>query len=133
VETLLLGLRRFRGRHSDKNIAKIVVSVINLYKIADKISCFVLDNVILNNICVEEILRQLNIDNLVEYRRLRCLGHIINFGAKAFLFGQNLDVFVKEVIVADNINDELKALKIWRVKNSINKFYNVVVYIRRTP
>jgi hypothetical protein len=133
VETLLLGLRRLRGRHSGENIAEAVVSVVNSYKIADKIGCFVLDNATSNDTCVEEILRQLNIDDSVEHRRLRCLGHIINLGAKAFLFGQNPDAFVKEVIAADDIDDELKALKIWRAKGPIGKLHNVVVYIRRTP
>ncbi len=112
VETLFLDLRRLRGRYNDENIAEAVVSVVNLYKIADKIGCFVLDNATLNDICVEEILRQLNIDNSVEYRRLRYLGHIINLGAKVFLFSQNLDAFVKEIIAAENINDKLKAVKI---------------------
>jgi len=68
----------------------------------------------------------------VEHRRLRCLGYIINLDAKAFLFGQNLDIFIKEVIAADKINDELKTLKIWRAKGPIDKLHNIVVYIRRT-
>jgi hypothetical protein len=133
METFLLGLRRLRGRHSGENIAEAVVSVVNSYKIADKIGCFVLDNATLNDTCVKKILHRLNIDDSVEYRRLRYLGHIINLGAKTFLFGQNPDAFVKEVIVADDIDDELKALKIWKAKGPIGKLHNVVVYIRRTP
>ena len=64
---------------------------------SDQIGWFVLDNASSNDTCVAEILKGLDIDDTVEHRRLRCLGHIINLAAKSFLFGADSDIFEKEV------------------------------------
>ena len=107
VETILLGLRRLWGDHSGENMAEAVLEVIRDYGLTgDKIGWFVLDNATSNDTYVAEILHALGIKDTVERRRLRCLGHIINLAAKAFLFGPNPSQFEKEV---DGAEEEKKA------------------------
>ena len=100
VETVLLGLRRLRGPHSGENIAEAVIDVIRKYEITDRIGYFVLDNASSNDTCVAEILKSLDINDLSERCRLRCLGYIINFNAKVFLFGADPDAFKREIKTA---------------------------------
>jgi hypothetical protein len=72
-------------------MAETVMNAIDEYKIAENKKYMRLDNPSLNNTYIEEILKQLDIDNTKEQRRLRYLGHIINLTAKPFLFGVNAD------------------------------------------
>jgi hAT family C-terminal dimerisation region len=133
VETILLGLRRLRGKHSGENIAEAVVNVVRKYGLTgDQIGWLVLDNASSNDTCVAEILKALNIDDTVEHRRLRCLGHVINLAAKSFLFGANSDVFEKEIDMAQ-LEDEQVERDIWRKRGPVGKLHNVVKYIRNTP
>jgi hypothetical protein len=87
-------------------VAEAVMSVIDKYEIAENIKYMVLDNVSSNDTCMEEILRQLGINDIKEQRRLRYLGYIINFAAKAFLFGLNADAFEREMINSEKIEFE---------------------------
>lgn len=130
--TTLLGLRRLLGAHSGVNMAEQVVKVIQDYEVTDKVGYFVLDNATNNNTCLEEVFDQLGLKVPVEHRRLRCLGHVINLTAQAFLFGVNAEAFTSEVdsdIVRAN---EAEELKVWRKKRPIGKLHNIVTFIRRT-
>lgn len=86
---LLLGLRRVRGSHSGENIAKEVLYVLREYEIGNRFGYFILDNAPSNDNAVRAILQEFNISSEYKQRRLRCLGHIINLVAQAFLFGQD--------------------------------------------
>jgi hypothetical protein len=131
VETTLLGLHRLRGPHSGENIAEAVLEVIRKYELTgDMIGWFVLDNARSNDTCVAEILKALGIDDTVERRRLRCLGHIINLAAKAFLFGPDPNDVEKEI---KKTEDRDKKQELWRKRGPIGKLHNVVTYIRSTP
>src|SRR5205809_5631160 len=114
-------------------MAEAVVAVIQEYKITENIGYIILDNASSNDTCVSEILRQLSIDDTKECRRLRCLGHIINLAAKAFLFGINADAFKREIANDEEIDieneDEYEReqearLKRWRAKGPIGKLHN---------
>jgi hypothetical protein len=134
VETVLLGLRRLHGPHSGENIAEAVLKVVHKYGLTgNQIGWFVLDNATSNDTCVAEILKALNIDDTVEHRRLRCLGHIINLGAKACLFGPDPNDFEKGIEVTQQFEEEKKEQEIWRKQGPIGKLHNVVTYIRKTP
>ena len=66
-------------------------------------------------------------------RRVRYLGHIINLAAKAFLFGKEADAF-KEESQSKKQLDKLEAVReLWRKKGPLGKFYNTVLFIRKTP
>ena len=133
VETTLLGLRRLRGKHSGKNIAEAVVDVVRTYGLtSDQIGWFVLDNATSNDTCVAQILTTLDIDDEVEHRRLRCLGHIINLAAKSFFFGANSDIFEKEIDRAQ-LEEEQVERDLWRKRGPVGKLHNVVQYIRDSP
>ena len=70
--------------------------------------------------------------------RSRCLGHIINLAAKAFIFGKNVAAF--EAVV-DAVNDatpqDSPAMRAtqneWRKRGALGKLHNVVVFIRVSP
>lgn len=66
-------------------------------------------------------------------RRLRCLGHVINLAAKAFLYGIETDAFEKDLESAREGSDLQKELNIWRKRGPVGKLHNVVVFICRTP
>jgi len=66
-------------------------------------------------------------------RRLRCLGHVINLAAKAFLYGKDFDAFEKDVENVRENSELLKELDIWRKRGPVGKLHNVVVFICRSP
>jgi len=107
----LLGLRRLKGPHSGENIAEAIIAVVKTYKIIDKIGYFVLDNAGSNNTYISAIIKQLNIKDTKEHRRLRCLGHVLNLLVKAMLFGENPEVFEKDITTAAILGDEKAALR----------------------
>jgi len=72
-------------------------------------------------------------DNEKTARRLRCLGHVINLAAKAFLYGTDTDAFEKELGNAKEVSDLNKELNIWRKRGPVGKLHNVVMFICRTP
>src|ERR1700722_4407404 len=74
----------------------------------------------------------LDIDDEVEHRRLRCLGHIINLAAKSFFFSANSDIFEKEIDRAQ-LEEEQVERNLWRKRGPVGKLHNVVQYIRDSP
>jgi hypothetical protein len=93
----LLSLRRILGAHSGENMAQLVTTIIReTYKLTDRISYFILDNISSNNIYVREILTKLRPNLTKENRRLRYFGYIINLAAKAFVFGKDPEAFEAE-------------------------------------
>jgi hypothetical protein len=80
-------------------------------EILPKLGYFIANNDGRNDTCIRAILRKHrpNIKDL-NSRRVRCLGHIINLAAKAFLFGKNTDAF-KDSINTAYKNGHLKALR----------------------
>ena len=94
---------------------------------------FVCDNVESNDVAVRFVLAELCPSVTASKRRSRCLGHIINLAAKAFLFGNDVEAFEA---VADTDNFALesvaaqKAQDEWRKKGPVGKVHNIVIYIR---
>jgi hypothetical protein len=102
LQSVLLGLRRLKEAHGGEQIAEHLVSVIKQYGFASRLGVFVGDNVDSNDVAWKETLRQ-----LAPYRdpvssRSRCLGHIVNLAAKAFIFGKSVSAF--EAVV-DSVNE----------------------------
>jgi len=54
VQTRLTALRDLHDFYNDENVANLVVKIINEYEFADRLVYFTLDNVSLNDICVNE-------------------------------------------------------------------------------
>jgi hypothetical protein len=63
--------------------------------------------------------------NEYNYRRLRCLGHIINLVARAFLFGNEAKAF------ESGDYEELEvAYKLWKRTGPIGQIHYISVFIR---
>ena len=131
--TVLLGLRRLRGPHSGENMAQLIIEIIMEYDVVDKIGYFVLDNASSNDTCVRVVLQRLRPDLNPIHRRLRCLGHVLNLGAKTFLFGQETEAFEAEITLQQALEDDIKELQLWRKRGAVEKLHNIVTFIRRTP
>ena len=93
ARSYLISLRRIKGAHSDKNIAEVIISMLGeIDIILLKLGFFIYDNAINNDTCIRTICQQLNIKN-ADSRRVQYLEYIINLAVKAFLFGDDVDVF----------------------------------------
>jgi len=65
--------------------------------------------------------------------RVRCLGHIINLAAKAFLFGRNAESFEVETSNLREITHLEALLVLWRKQGPLGKLHNTLAFIRKTP
>ena len=66
-------------------------------------------------------------------RRLRCLGHVINLAAKAFLYGKEFDAFEKNIDTVKEHSEILKELQLWRKRGPVGKLHNIIIFICRSP
>ena len=66
-------------------------------------------------------------------RRLRCLAHIINLVAKAFLLGPKADDVADELFLAQHQYDFQKLAAIWRKHGPLGRLQNLIRHIRLTP
>ena len=91
-EALLLALCQIKGTHSGQNIAKAVINTLRTYQIS-RLSYFICDNAQSNDTALLNILKLYGLAEEKDRRRLRCLGHIVNLAAQAFLFGKHTEAF----------------------------------------
>jgi hypothetical protein len=136
LQHTLLGLRRFRGRHTGENQAELFWTVAQQFKIEGNIGYFTLDNASNNDTamkCIGAKLQLLGIEFDPVKRRLRCLGHIINLVVKAFLWGDDPETFEREVdSLADQEHYDAELLLWWK-RGPLGKLHNIVVWIGRSP
>jgi hypothetical protein len=134
VRSLLADIRRVKGAHSGENIAEAVIPIIKEMINIKQLDYFVADNATINDTAIRAILAYLLLKlEDPDSRRVRCLDHIINLAAKAFLFGNDADAFEEESETKKKLL-KLKAVReLWRKKGPLRKFYNTVNFIRKTP
>jgi hypothetical protein len=133
-QDVLIGLRRVRGSHSGENIAEAVIPLLQMYEIGPKLGYFVGDNIGSNDTGVRCILQALRPDiRDPDSRRVRCIGHIINLVAKAFLFGQDVESLEGENLTKEQISKLLAVRKDWLTNGPYGKLHNTVNFIRDTP
>ena len=136
AKSLLLGLKEVEGSHSGENIAACCLPVIGDFELEGKIGYFVSDNVGSNDLAVDAFCKELKLKNS-KTRCLRCLGHVINLAAKAFLFGKEEKCFDFEVSELRKMKlaecQALELLVFWRKKGPIRKLHNLINWIRNTP
>lgn len=134
----ILAFERVIGSHAGENQAEYLIKIFKRFDILDAsiLGYFVGDNATSNDTCIRAILPKLypSYSNqerkaLEELYRLRCLGHIINLAAKAFIEGSDFLEFPDERDEAR----ELRLLEEWRKKGPIGKLHNVCHFIRRSP
>ena len=124
LQTSLLGMVHLRGSHSGDTLATEILTVVEDFEIQPNLGYFQSDNASSNDTCITAILSRIQ-PNLVsqprfleekKQRRLRCLGHIVNLVAKAF------------IAEADNTE--------WQEEEKpglIKRLHNIVHYVRRSP
>ena len=98
-----MGLREVISKYSSENIAAVLLNIFKDYKIYSNIRYFMADNIELNNICINIILRALYLGMLVKKRkarRLRCFGYITNLYAQAFIVGVDAEKVCKDLAAA---------------------------------
>jgi hypothetical protein len=136
----LLALKEIEGLHSGERIAEIVGDLIEESAIQANLGVFVGDNASNIDVAVRALVHRFLPDeeNEPHSRRSRCLGHIINLAAKAFLLGNDYEAFIDEIDTAerattrDQANLAAEQAK-WRIKGPIGKFHNIVTFIRASP
>ena len=134
VCSLLAGIRRINGPYSSENIAEAVIPVLLIMGIKDRIGFFIGDNASPNDTAIRAILDKIRPDiKDPDSRRVRCVGHIINLAAKAFLFGKDADAFVEESQTKKQLSRFEAVRELWRKKEPLGKFYNTVNFIQKNP
>jgi len=135
LHSTVLGLQRFRGRHTGENQAKHFWDIVNAYKITNKIGYFTLDNATNNDTALEHIAKHLQDVGIAfnpVQRRLRCFGYVINLVVKAFLWGTNSAAFEAEINSHHKIEQEAEELEAWRQKGPLGKLHNIITWISRS-
>src|ERR1700733_8243300 len=84
---------------------------------------FVLDNALNNDTTLQELGRKIGFDP--KTKRLRCMGHILNLLAEAYVFGQDVTRFQKDYDAAR----PPKRRQMWRQRREVSKLYNLVTHV----
>jgi hypothetical protein len=114
-------------------MAECLFEVAKDYEITDRIGYFTIDNAEANSTCIAAFVEFLDptiTEGKAEERRLRCWGHILNLGAKAFLLGDNAEGFEAEMGALNTLGLQKEELQTWRKKGALGKLHNLVVFIR---
>lgn len=134
VRSLLAGMKRVRGAHTGENIAEAVIPIIKEMVSIDRLGFFMGDNASENGTAIRAIITHLCPNEKdPNSRRVRCLGHIINLAAKAFLFGKDADAFEEESQTKKERARFEAVRELWRKKGPVGKFHNTVSFIRKNP
>jgi hypothetical protein len=97
VRSLLADMKRIRGAYTGENITKAVIPIIEIMISLNQLEFFVKNNAGSNNTAIRAILAHLLPDfKDLDFRRVRCLGYIINLAIKVFLFRKYADAFEEE-------------------------------------
>ena len=132
----LIALRSLDGEHTGENMAALLLKVFREYKIGGRIGFFILDNASSNDTCVDLVLRKLYPEMSARQRRrrrLRCLGHVINLVAQAFLLGKQYQETLDQLELAYRRHDFDSIAKVWRKQGVLGRLHNIIRYIRMTP
>ena len=134
VQNHLIGMRRVSGTHSGENIAEAMIPVLQEMGVVLRLGYFIGDNHDANATCLRAICRRLRPDiKDPDSRRVRCLGHILNLAAKAFLFGKDADAFEDATNSKREKGHIAELRKEWRKKGPVGKFHNSILHIRASP
>ena len=84
---------------------------------------FVLDNTPNNDTTLQELAKTMGFDP--KTKRLRCIGHVLNLIAKAYLFGQDVSDFEK-IFKEQGLSGRRK---MWRDRGELGKLHNLVAHV----
>jgi hypothetical protein len=84
-----------------------VQNVCREYDIESQLGCFILDNASNNDTCIATLGKAYGWNlNEQRQRRLRCLGHIINLVAQAFILGEKKEAFDRALKACEDDREE---------------------------
>jgi hypothetical protein len=136
----LIGFKEVVGVYDRENLAEYIINLLLELEIDHKLGVFVGDNAGNIDTAVDAIVRRLRPNEASNpgARRSRCLGHIINLAAKAFIYGEDVEAWEDRVMITAESDtrlgqDELNLAveqEEWRSRGPIGKFHNIVVFIR---
>jgi hypothetical protein len=132
---VLLALRRLRERHSGTYEASILAEVVQEYDFVDELGVCVADNAGDNDTAVRSLFNNLapEVKDLTG-KRVRCLAHIVNLAAKAFLYKADAEAFEAEARRLEDDDFDTTNLeaaqRIWRKQGPLGKLHNLVVFIK---
>ena len=134
----LLALREVEGSHTGEAMAEIIREIMVQFGIVDKWGVCVADNADNCNTCCRALVRQLRPGEPTKGRRSRCLGHMVNLAAKAFIYGKQFESFIAEAeeVVVLTARDQAAAareMSHWRERGPFGKLHNVIKHIRVSP
>lgn len=136
VQSRLLALRRVWGSHSGDNQAATIYDILGEYGIRDRTGAGVCDNASSNDTCLASLYRQLYpamAEEDIRNHRTRCFGHILNLAARAFLWGEDPDLFEREAFTEAAFQVEERELRLWRKRGAVGKLHNIVRFVRASP
>jgi hypothetical protein len=139
LQTRLLGMPLIEGVQSGENLAPLVVKTIQDYGFNKEFRFVTGDNLRVNDVCLQRVYALLRVDHgvpaqdLARTFRVRCLGHILNLGAEAFLEGKSKGLFDQEEHESDEFTEVQGRLGEWRKRGPLGKLHNVVTWIRGSP
>jgi hypothetical protein len=134
VRNLLVGMKRVRGAKTGENIAEAIIPIIEGMVSGARLGFFIGDNASKNRTVIRAVLAYLRSDlEDPDFRRVRCLGYIINLTAKVFLFGKDVDAFEEDSRTKKELSKFEAVRELWRKKGLVGKFHNTVCFIRKTP
>lgn len=84
----------------------ILVNILDGYRISKKVGYVTSDNIHRNGTAmrrIKQLLRQKGIRFNAEWRRVRCIGHVLNLVARTLLFGHDVDAIEARTQVLQNI------------------------------
>lgn len=92
----LLATRQIEGSHTGEGIAEVIAAVVKEFEILpNKLGVYVADNASNCDRACKELVYRLHEGKEDEgSRRSRCLGHIINLAAQAFIYGEKNEAFI---------------------------------------
>lgn len=138
--TRLLAMERIFGSHSGENQAAILLQVFHRFGICDstRLGFFVADNASNCDTAIRAAFRSLYPSRtaaqraaLEEIYRCRCIGHILNLAAKAFLVGTDTSILDRYDPASPDV--DLEVVQEWRKRGPVGKLHNIVYWIRRSP
>ena len=126
----LLALKYMRGSYIKEAIANIITAVIIDYRIAERLGVYVADNATNNDVACRVLIRVFHEGEEKSSRRSRCLGHIINLAAQAFIYGRDNEAFITEIDETeaasfDDLEVAVENQRLWRKQGAFGKLHNI--------
>lgn len=137
LSNALIALRPV-ANHSGSEQFSTLLPVLQDYGIVRKVGSIVSDNASSNDTLCQKLGIYLQEEEAIEwdasYRRIRCIGHIINLAVQAFLFQNLIEIkrvewYDEQEEIGEVGNEEEKRVT-FRVMGPLGKLHNIIVHIR---